>query len=307
MEIILLPDGKRAHRRVHVGRWGIRGLMTLVLVMASLLVYGSVQYGIQLAWEQPDLRALLWKREAAHQRAAVTQAVRVAEENMDALALNLGRLQSRLIRLDALGRRLVEMADLDPQEFDFQRTPGLGGPDDRLVVDTNAVPDFLASLRLLERQLEDRNPKLEALENLLMNRKLESEIEPAGRPVAKGWLSSFYGYRSDPISGKRVFHDGIDFAGPRNSDVIAVASGVVTYAANKSGYGKLVEISHGNDHLTRYAHNNSIVVKKGDTVKKGQLIAKMGSSGRSTGPHVHFEVIKDGKQTNPIAYIRTTR
>ncbi|RKZ37637.1 MAG: hypothetical protein DRQ37_01405 [Gammaproteobacteria bacterium] len=281
--------------------------MALAMVMAGLLVYGSVQYGIQLAWEQPDLRAMLWKREAVQQRAAVSQAVRVAEENMDALALNLGRLQSRIIRLDALGRRLVEMADLDPQEFNFQRAPGLGGPDERSVVQTNAVPDFLASLRLLERQCEDRNPKLEALENLLMNRKLESEIEPAGRPVLKGWLSSFYGYRSDPITGKRVFHDGIDFAGRRNSDVVAVASGVVTFADNKSGYGKLVEISHGNDHLTRYAHNNAVVVKKGDTVKKGQLIAKMGSSGRSTGPHVHFEVIKDGKQTNPISYIRTTR
>jgi murein DD-endopeptidase MepM/ murein hydrolase activator NlpD len=130
---------------------------------------------------------------------------------------------------------------------------------------------------------------------------------PAGRPITSGWLSSYFGIRTDPFTGKKERHKGLDFAGKLGSDVVAVASGVVTWAGRRYGYGNLVEINHGNGYSTRYGHNDKITVKVGDAVKKGQIIAKMGSTGRSTGPHVHFEVLHKGKQVDPMSYIKTAR
>ena len=126
---------------------------------------------------------------------------------------------------------------------------------------------------------------------------------PAGRPVQQGWLSSYYGWRTNPFGGNQQFHKGIDFAGKENSEIVAVGGGVVTYSGKRYGYGNLVEITHGNGYITRYGHNKKNLVREGETVKKGQAIALMGSTGRSTGPHVHFEVIKDGKKIDPAKFI----
>jgi murein DD-endopeptidase MepM/ murein hydrolase activator NlpD len=136
-----------------------------------------------------------------------------------------------------------------------------------------------------------------------MSRSLSERVTPSGRPVEEGWLSSRYGKRNDPFTGKQDFHKGLDFAGKKGSEVIAVGDGVVSWAGVKSGYGKLIEINHGNGYATRYGHNQSNLVKIGDTVKKGQQIALMGSTGRSTGPHVHFEVLHDGKAVNPSKFV----
>ena len=141
---------------------------------------------------------------------------------------------------------------------------------------------------------------------MMMNRNLQAEVMPAGRPVTHGWLSSYFGMRTDPFTGHRAFHTGLDFAGKLGSDVVAVAAGVVTYAGKRSGYGNLVEINHGNGYSTRYGHNSKILVNVGQTIKKGQVIAKMGSTGRSTGPHVHFEVLINGHAVNPKKYIQAS-
>jgi murein DD-endopeptidase MepM/ murein hydrolase activator NlpD len=150
--------------------------------------------------------------------------------------------------------------------------------------------------------INDRGQKLSVLETLLMNRNLNERVMPSGRPVKDGWLSSGYGKRNDPFTGKQEFHKGLDFAGKKGSEVIVVGDGVVTWAGEQTGYGDLVEVSHGNGYVTRYAHNKKHLVKVGDTVRKGQQIALMGSTGRSTGPHVHFEVMRDGKSVNPAEY-----
>jgi murein DD-endopeptidase MepM/ murein hydrolase activator NlpD len=163
--------------------------------------------------------------------------------------------------------------------------------------------DFLSMLDQLDSELEDRQEMLSVLEVLLMSRSLNERVMPSGKPVEEGWLSSRYGKRSDPFTGKQDFHKGLDFAGKKGTGVLAVGDGVVSWSGKRTGYGKLVEINHGNGYVTRYGHNQRHLVKVGDTVKKGQQVAMMGSSGRSTGPHVHFEVLRNGKRVDPAKYI----
>jgi murein DD-endopeptidase MepM/ murein hydrolase activator NlpD len=218
------------------------------------------------------------------------------------LSLKVGELQARLLRLDNLGSRLVTVASLDADEFDFSRLPALGGP---AVVSEQQfnVPDFLAELESLSKNLIDREVRLDGLETVFMQQRWALEQSPRSRPIEKGWASSFYGIRTDPFNGKRAFHHGIDYAGKDGSAVFAVASGVVVWSGKRYGYGNMVEIDHGNGYATRYAHNQSNIVSIGDFVSKSQHIAHMGSSGRSTGPHVHFEVLKEGKAIDPAGYL----
>ncbi len=164
--------------------------------------------------------------------------------------------------------------------------------------------DLLIDMNRLSFSIDDRAHKLELMEGLLFNTSVHQDLKPAGRPVTKGWVSSHYGYRKDPFSGKKAFHHGVDVAGKENSDVIAVAAGVVTWVGEKKNYGHLVEIRHADGYLTRYGHNSKLLVKRGELVTKGEVIAQMGSSGRSTGPHVHFEIARNGQTINPAKYLR---
>ncbi len=284
--------------------------MSLILAVIALcagtyyLGYRSVPVA---ADPGPELYAAAWQAEVLNQRDEVSGAIGDAERNLDALALRMGEIQSRVVRLDALGRRLVEMADLDAEEFSFDEVPARGGPELVTEREPFEIPDFLDSLEKLVQKLEDREPKLAVVEGTLMNRKLHAEVFPRGRPVAKGWISSVFGWRNDPISGKRAFHEGVDFAGRANSEVVAVAAGVVVWSGSRWGFGNTVEINHGNGYSTLYAHNKKNLVKVGETVKKGQVLALLGSTGRSNGPHVHFEVRRNGKAVNPIKFVRAKR
>jgi murein DD-endopeptidase MepM/ murein hydrolase activator NlpD len=217
-------------------------------------------------------------------------------------------MQAQVIRLNALGQRLTRIADLDSGEFDFSNPPAQGGPEEAsvLAVDSIGLPDFMTQLEELSQQLKDREEQLSVLETMIMNRNLQAEVLPAGRPITKGWISSNYGIRNDPFTGKHEFHKGMDLAGKEGSDVVAVAAGVVTWAGKRYGYGNLVEINHGMGYVTRYGHGKEVLVKVGETVKKGQLIASMGSTGRSTGPHVHFEVWLNGKTVDPMKYVQAS-
>ena len=220
---------------------------------------------------------------------------------VDAMAMRLGEMNAHVIRLDALGRRLTEMADIDSREFNFDRDPPSGGPEGE---GTSAqIPDLSSMLAQLEQRVDLRESQLSALENLILARELRQEIHPEGRPVANGFISSYFGERADPFDGLEAFHKGVDFAGAPGSPVVAVAAGVVTWAGERTGYGRLIEINHGDGFTTRYAHNERTLVTVGQTVKRGERIALMGSTGRSTGPHVHFEVLRNGRQVNPLSFI----
>lgn len=282
-------------------------IVSFLIVMPVALLYAGYQLGTAHMKANPDDLTMAVQSELDAQRMKLADATRKAEENLNALALRLGQLQAHVIRIDALGQRLTSMAKLDKGEFDFENPPAQGGPVSDAQSTPLEVPDFIAALNELSVQLDDRSKQLSVLETMLMTRNLQAEVMPNGRPVSRGWLSSYFGQRTDPFTGRRVHHSGVDFAGKLGSDVVAVAAGVVTYSGKRSGYGNLVEINHGNGYSTRYGHNLKNLVAVGQTIKKGEIVAKMGTTGRSTGPHVHFEVMINGHAVNPKKYIHASR
>ncbi len=244
--------------------------------------------------------------ELQSQRNAIATTRQQTEDTLDALSIRVGQMNARVIRLDALGRRLTEMADLEEGEFDFDAIPAIGGPEEEPIPSGSAVavPEVLAAMQDLDNQLDDRETQLGVLESMLMNQKLSDRVYPQGRPVRSGWMSSYFGRRTDPFTGKPANHQGVDFAGKSGAEVVAVADGVVTWSSPRYGFGKLVEINHGNGYATRYAHNSENLVAVGEEVRKGQTVALMGDTGRATGPNLHFEVLRNGKRVNPANFIR---
>jgi murein DD-endopeptidase MepM/ murein hydrolase activator NlpD len=239
------------------------------------------------------------------QREAIAETRQETEDTLDALAIRIGQMNARIIRLDALGRRLTEMADLDEGEFDFDTEPAMGGPEEPYLTGwAIAVPQVLDTMQSLDRDLDNREAQLGVLEGVLMGQSLEQRVLPQGRPIKSGWMSSYFGRRTDPFTGKQANHKGVDFAGKAGAEVIAVADGVVTWSSKRYGYGELIEINHGNGYSTRYAHNSENLVAVGDEVRKGQTVALMGDTGRATGPNLHFEVLQEGRPVNPVNFIR---
>ena len=239
----------------------------------------------------------------AEQKKQIADLKQQLQLRVDAMAMRLGEVNAHVIRLDALGKRLTEMADIDSREFNFERDPPRGGPEGDGEGMSAQIPDLSVMLAKLEQRVDLRESQLSALENVILARELHQEIHPEGRPVAKGFISSYFGERADPFDGLEAFHKGVDFAGSVGSPVTAVAAGVVTWAGERAGYGKLVEINHGDGFTTRYGHNERTLVSVGQTVKRGESVALMGSTGRSTGPHVHFEVLRNGRQVDPLSFI----
>lgn len=246
-----------------------------------------------------------WRIAIRGQRQEIENARHSARIGIDVLTERLGELQGHVNRLDALGNRLVKMAKLDPDEFDFSTPPALGGLDES----EPAPRDYslLDTLDHLAAQLKQRESQLYALDRLIMTHNLEEAIYPAGMPVTSGYMSSGFGRRKDPFTGRYAPHRGIDFSGKSGQEVLSVADGVVSFSGRKGAYGNMVEIDHGNGYSTRYAHNQRNLVSVGERVKKGALIARMGSTGRSTGAHVHFEVLKDGERVNPKKFVASAQ
>jgi len=286
----------------------------LSVVVCGIGVFGAgtLALGYQLgaaAVEFPEHQLMTsLRRTFAQEHRILKDAKLDAQGQIDALALRIGQMQSHLLRLDALGERLVEMGKLDEGEFSFDESPAVGGPETADSADTESLmPNLLQELDQLEQKISSREMQLNLLEDLIMNSNLDEIIHPMGQPVKNGFISSLYGMRNDPFTGKRTMHKGVDFAGKEGSDVVAVAAGVVTQAGMQSGYGLVVEINHGKGYVTRYGHNKELLVEVGDRIKPGQIIGKMGSTGRSTGPHVHFEVLLNDKAVNPTKYIKAER
>jgi murein DD-endopeptidase MepM/ murein hydrolase activator NlpD len=268
---------------------------TGVALLYVLGLYGGLQLG------QDGLKQ--WQKVAQEQQLQIDDARKSARTHLDALTLRLGRMQARMLQLNALGSQLVAQANLDKDEFDFESLPAVGGPEDVAGLESIELPDFLSMLDELSVEMEDRGQKLSVLDTLLMDRNLHDRVMPSGSPVKNGWVSSGYGKRADPFTGKKEFHKGLDLAGKEGSLVLSVGDGIVTWVGKRTGYGNLVEITHGNGYVTRYGHNEKLLVAVGDIVKKGQQIAVLGSTGRSTGPHVHYEVVHNGQQVNPSKYL----
>ena len=229
-----------------------------------------------------------------------------AQRSLDALAVKLGQLQAESTRLDALGERLTQVGKLDDTEFNFGQPPAVGGVED-VSGSVYALPSALdSSINQLATQFDRQQAQLSALQSLLLDAKIDSNLKPTGMPVP-GYISSYFGVRADPFDGRSARHTGLDIATPRGTPVHAVAEGMVTFAGVRSGYGNVVEIDHGNGYMTRYAHNSKLDVHAGQHVQVGSVIANAGSTGRSTGSHVHFEVWYDGRVINPLAFVRNHR
>ncbi len=299
MNIILFSN-----RRGQVWNFEFQPLRAgLYLLAGMLLLLGAISYTAFQLGENDQSYIAEWREVLQQQQDELDVLRKSAHADLDALTLRIGQMQGQLLRLDGLGERLVSQGDLDQAEFDFSAAPAMGGPEAAQEGESAGIGDILAMLDQLDTGIADREQKLSVLETLLMSRSISERVMPSGRPIEEGWLSSTYGKRNDPFTGKKDFHHGLDFAGKKGSDVVVVGDGVVIWSGRRSGYGNLVEVNHGNGYVTRYGHNQKNHVKVGDTVKKGQQIALMGSTGRSTGPHVHFEVLRDGKTVNPSRYI----
>ncbi len=241
------------------------------------------------------------------QAQTLTQTQEQAQRDLNSLAMQVGELQARASRLDSLGLRLTKIGKLDDGEFNFAGAPAMGGPEGEGDNVDFLSSEFGRSITSLRAKFEKQDQQLALLETMLLDRDLDASMMPKGMPVRSGYSSSGYGNRIDPITGGADFHPGVDFPGPYGSDVLAVAAGVVTWNGVRPGYGNVVEIDHGNGYKTRYAHNSDNLVKVGDRVEPGQVIAKMGSTGRSTGSHSHLEVWYDNKPINPSEFVAAIR
>ncbi|HEY4582456.1 MAG TPA: M23 family metallopeptidase [Lysobacter sp.] len=227
-----------------------------------------------------------------------------AQRELNALAARVGELQAQANRLNALGERLTRMGGLKDGEFDFERPVGLGGDD---AVRDMPRAELDHALRALGQQLETSGEQLTVLDTLLTDRALAMSAVPSREPVAGSYVTSGFGLRADPIVGGGQFHKGIDFSANTGDPVLAVADGVVSFVGERSGYGNTVEIDHGNGYVTRYAHNSRLVRRNGELVRAGEEIAKAGSTGRSTGAHVHLEVWQHGRVVNPRQFLQGAR
>ncbi|HKX52718.1 MAG TPA: M23 family metallopeptidase [Nitrosospira sp.] len=276
----------------------VSGFFLASMLMAMVLNYISLRYADKI--DSPTLRSLvLSAQQEEHQK---TQSY--LRDNLNAMAIKMGQMQAQLLRLDSVGMRLAELAGMKPQEFLFNRNPGQGGTLSTQQLHDISFTEFNSQIQELARMLDDRTDKLDALDSLLMEDRLRKKFLPSAMPVEGKAYSSGFGLRIDPFSGKRHFHEGIDFIMPAGSPILAAAGGVVVYSDYHPEYGNMIDVDHGNDFVSRYAHASKRLVKVGQVVVRGQKIAEVGSTGRSTGPHLHFEVRHRGSPQNPSRFLK---
>lgn len=302
MNIILVSNTLAKTRNVSLN--GAHLLVTAAIFLALfIMAVLAAEYAIvrfQPGRVSNEMRA--WLASAQNHEQQKQQAY--LRESLDTMAISLGQMQARLLRLDSLGTRLVKVAGMKPQEIDFSQLPAQGGayvPAGQQDVTLSSMNQQLGSLSTL---MTDRGDKLAALETLLQQDRLRKKMLNTIQPVSSGWFSSNFGWRVDPFTGKSAMHEGVDYVVPEGTPIHAAASGIVVYAALHPQFGNLVEIDHGNDIVTRYAHASKLMVEVGQLVKRGQLISLVGSTGRSTGNHLHFEVRFKGLAQNPIRFLQ---
>lgn len=306
MHIILVSDRlTRAKSLSLTAAHVIAGGMTMALLVCGLsaaLLYLTLRHAEDL--RIPMVQDLV----LAAQEREIRKSENFLRENLNAMAVKLGQLQAQLMRLDALGERVVALAGLKPQEFRFQELPGRGGAvSESMPAQSLTMAEISQQLDQLSRQLENRTDYLGILESTLFDAKVKKKLLPTVTPVEGSWNASSFGWRIDPITGQQALHEGTDFIADIGTPIFAAAGGVVVFADFHGQYGYMIEIDHGNDFVTRYAHSSRLLVKAGDVVQRGRKIALVGSTGRSTGPHLHFEVRYKGVAQNPARFLRASR
>jgi murein DD-endopeptidase MepM/ murein hydrolase activator NlpD len=302
MNIILVSNRLAKTRTISLGPVRI-ALLLMLLFLLTLGAAFTLQYAlVRFAPEglSDEIRALLSKVQNDEQQKQQFY----LHSSLDAMAVRVGQMQAQLQRLDALGARLTKLTGMKPEEFQFSKPPAQGGP--LVVFPENKVSENGLSQQLdrLSRVVSDRSDKLLALETLLLQNQLSRKLLPSIPPVHTGFYSSNFGWRIDPFTGRNAMHEGVDFVADAGTPIYASAGGVVDYASYQPDYGNMVEIDHGNDIVTRYAHASKLFVKVGQVVRRGEKIAEVGTTGRSTGNHLHFEVRYKGIAQNPVRFLQ---
>jgi murein DD-endopeptidase MepM/ murein hydrolase activator NlpD len=306
LNIILVSSATARARSLTLDwrHWTLGGIGLFLLFFAFTVLFNLIVLRYAAAIEHPWLKAIV----LADQRQEALKTQELVHGHLNAMALRLGELQARMLRLDGLGDRLAKVAGLQPQELPSLppgEAPGRGGAESSLPSRALSVDEFADLLAKLDRQLEERTDQLGVLEALLIQDSANRKFMPTLAPILDGWYSSNFGYRIDPFTGLQSFHEGIDFPADKGTPVVAAASGKVVEAGFQPQYGKIVAIDHGNGLVSRYAHASEVFVHEGDLVVRGQRLALVGSTGRSTGPHLHFEVRLNGVPQNPARFLRS--
>lgn len=302
MNIILVSNRLAKTRSITLDGWQA---LFLTLMMFGLMLGAAFALQYSLVRFAPEglgegMRTLLSKAYVDERQKQQSNLF----SSLDTMASRIGQMQSQVQRLDALGVRLAKLTGMKPGEFQFDQIPAQGGP---LVI----LPTQEMSVNILDQQLKrltqvvnDRSDKLMALETMLLQNQLSRKLLPSIPPVTVGWYSSNFGWRIDPFTGANAMHEGVDYMVDAGTAIHASAGGVVAFADSHPQYGNMVEIDHGNDIITRYAHASKLLVKVGQVVRRGEKIAEVGSTGRSTGNHLHFEVRYQGTAQNPVRFLQ---
>ena len=304
MNIILVSSATARARTLTLDwRHAVAGsFVLLVLLVGFTLMFNFVTLRYAAATQHPWLQAIV----LADQREEAQKSQEIVQGHLNAMALRLGDLQAQMMRLDGLGERLAKIAGLKPQELQSLQlgsAPPRGGAESSMPSRNFTISEFSDLLATLARQVDERSDQLGVLEALLVQSSANRKFLPTLAPIIDGWYSSNFGYRVDPFTGEKSFHEGIDFPASAGTAIVAAASGKVVYAGYHAEYGKIIEIDHGNGLLSRYAHASQISVNEGDLVVRGQRLGSVGSTGRSTGPHLHFEVRLNGVPQNPARFL----
>ena len=307
LNIILVTGASGRARTITLEprHWIAAGFAIFVALTAFTLGFNFITLKWAAAVQHPWLQAIV----LADQREQAQRTQERVQGHLNAMALRLGELQARMLQLDGLGERLAKLAGMKPSEvksFQAANAPGRGGAESSLPSHAFSLPEFTELIDRLAHQLDERTDQLGVLESLLLQASTNRKFLPSLRPIIDGGFASNFGYRIDPFTGYNAFHEGIDFPAEVGTPVVAAASGKVISAEWHPQYGKMIEIDHGNGLITRYAHASQLLVKEGDLVVRGQRIAAVGSTGRSTGPHLHFEVRLNGAPQNPARFLQPT-
>lgn len=302
MNVILVSSRLAKTRSITLGGWQIL-FLTLLLFGLMLGAAFALQYAlVRFAPESlnDEIRTLLSKVQSDERQKQQTY----LHSSLDAIATRVGQMQAQVQRLDALGARLAKLTGMKPEEFRFDQPPAQGGPLVVLPAQEMSVNGLEQQLNRLTHTVNDRSDKLQALETLLLQSQLSRKLLPSFSPINDGWASSNFGWRMDPFTGVHAMHEGVDFVVEAGTTIRASAGGVVAYSDYHPQYGNMIEIDHGNDIVTRYAHASRLLAKVGQVVRRGEKIAEVGSTGRSTGNHLHFEVRYKGIAQNPVRFLR---